>query len=73
MITKRDLDNWFKYHPPTTKQTRAYEEIRAAALTFATTVCDLTPVCPDQTTAVRKIREAVMTANAAIACGPEED
>ena len=35
---------------------------------FAKEVMFLTPRCPDQSVALRKIREAVFTANAAIAC-----
>jgi len=34
---------------------------------FAHVIMEHTPVCADQTAAIRKIREAVMTANAAIA------
>jgi len=36
---------------------------------FAQAILMDTPSGPDQTTAIRKVREAVMTANAAIACG----
>ena len=46
----------------------AYEAIRAAGREFARVVVALTPPSADQTTAVRTIREAVMWANAAIAC-----
>lgn len=44
-----------------------YLAIRSAALEFAKVVRDHTPECPDQTVAIRKIRECVMTANAAVA------
>lgn len=47
----------------------AYTHIRLAALVFARAVVALTPSSADQVAAVRKIREAVFTANAAIACG----
>lgn len=63
------LQNWFTYHAPTPEQLDCYEGIRDAALDFARVVVALTPAGADQTAAVRKIREAVMTANAAIACG----
>lgn len=62
-----DLANIFRHHPPTPEQLPKYEELRAAAMTLAETIVRLTPVGADQTAAVRKVREAVMTANAAIA------
>ena len=68
MITKEQLDNWFTYHPPAGGQVEAYQRLRDAARVFADVVVELTPPSADQTAAVRKIREAVMTANAAIAC-----
>lgn len=48
---------------------QAYQSIREAGLAMSKTILRFTPACPDQSAAVRKIREAVMTANAAIACG----
>jgi hypothetical protein len=67
-ISQADLHHWFTYHAPTDEQARHYAEIREAALEFATVLLTNTPPSPDQTAAIRKIREAVMTANAAIAC-----
>ena len=67
-ITNDDLDNWFTYHAPSTEQQYAYRIIRDSARVFALAVLAYTPSSADQTTAIRKIREAVMTANAAIAC-----
>lgn len=67
-ITEERLLNWFTYHAPSPEQIPAYEEIRAAGLEFAKTILRLTPPSADQSSAIRKIREAVMTANAAIAC-----
>lgn len=69
MITEEMLNNWFTYHPPTPEQQTKYVEIRDAALAFATIIVKNTPPSADQTAAVRKIREATMTANQAIACG----
>jgi len=45
-----------------------YTTIREAALQFAKVLLANSPACADQTAAIRKVREAVMTANAAIAC-----
>lgn len=61
------LDDIFRYHAPEGDQPRRYEEIRTAAKELARVICRNTPVCADQTAAIRLLREAVMTANAAIA------
>jgi len=68
-VTGADLLNWFTYHPPSEEQIPKYNRLRDAALVFARVIQLETPPGPDQTTAIRKVREAVMTANAAIACG----
>jgi len=64
-----ELENWFSYHSPTPDQLPLYTELRAAAKNFAYSVKACVPPCADRSAALRKIREAVMTANAAIACG----
>ena len=75
-ITTEMLDNWFTYHTPegdvakhpgVTKQ-EAYIRIREAGKYMAQIVIDCTPECADQTATIRLIRQAVMTANQAIAC-----
>jgi hypothetical protein len=63
------LGNMFTYHPPTPLQREQYELIRTAALNLARVIAIAAPPGPDRTEAVRKVREAVMTANAAIATG----
>lgn len=67
-IELRDIENWFTYHSPQEGQQEKYEAIRAAGKRFATVVLRNTPSCADQSAAIRLIREAVFTANAAIAC-----
>lgn len=67
-ITQKDLDNWFVYHSPKDNDIQKYMFIRDKAKEFAELILKYTPSCADQTAAIRKIREAVMTANAAIAC-----
>lgn len=69
MITDQTLINWFTYHAPDPDAVEQYARIRAAGLAMARVVVASTPPSADQTAALRKIREAVMTANAAIACG----
>lgn len=67
------LDNWFTYHAPQPGQPEQYERIRAAARQFAQVIVEETPAGPDQSAAVRKVREAVYTANAGIACDRTRD
>jgi hypothetical protein len=61
------LRDIFTYHPPVMDDPKKYERIRTAALAFAQVIVDNTPKCADQSTAVRHVRDAVMTANAAVA------
>jgi hypothetical protein len=65
---QQKLDNWFSYHKPKDGQPEKYVAIRDAAKVFAEEIVKNTPPSADQTAALRKVREAVMTANAAIAC-----
>lgn len=69
MITQLDIDNWFIYHPPDLGQIPRYSKIREKAHELAMIILENTPSNADQTAAIRKLRECVMTANAAIACG----
>jgi len=69
MITPENLEHWFTYHPPSAEQLKQYEAIRNAGLNLAEIILANTPSSADQTAAIRKVREAVMVANAAVACG----
>lgn len=62
-----DLDHVFSYHAPAPWQLSQFELIRSAAKTLAAVIEANTPRCADQQAAIRHVREAVMTANAAIA------
>ena len=74
MIKESDLDKWFTYHHPTKEHLARYEVIRKAGREFASTILLMTgPASPDQTMAIRRVREAVATANAAIALLEFED
>jgi hypothetical protein len=68
MISQEHVDNWFQYHTPTPEQVPKYEKIREAGKNLATVILENAPACADQSAAIRSVREAVMTANAAIAC-----
>ncbi len=62
-----DLENIFKYHSPKEDQPQRYERLRASARQFAETILICCPDSDDRTDAIRKVREAVMMANASIA------
>jgi hypothetical protein len=64
------LGEMFTYHPATEAQRAAYIAIRSAALALAQTIYESCPPCADTNAAIRKLREAVMTANAAVALDP---
>lgn len=69
VTTKDKIAVWFKHHAPTAETQEKYIAIREAAEAFALVIEKHTPPCADQTAALRKLREVVMTANASIACG----
>lgn len=68
MITQAMLDDWFVYHLSSAGQQERYTLIRKAAKNLAEVIVANSVASPDQTAAIRKVREAVMTANVGIAC-----
>ena len=68
MITEQDINNWFQYHSPRDDQPERYVKIREKAKELALVILNSVPASADQTAAIRKLREVVMTANAGIAC-----
>jgi hypothetical protein len=68
VVAQEDLDTWYEYHPPTEQQGDAYSAIRAKAKELAQLFNAAAPPCADSTAAHRKLREAVMAMNLAIAC-----
>ena len=64
---KMNLENIFRYHAPKDDQPARYEALRAGALAFARLIEEHVPDGADKSAAIRHVREAVMTANAAIA------
>lgn len=74
-VTRRDfgalgskqIEEWFTYHSPVADQPERYKAIRHKAKELAFVILDCTPPGADQTAAMRKLRECVMTANASIA------
>lgn len=66
-VTLENLDWVFTYHAPTEDQRERYGLIAAASKNLARVILEVCPQCADRTAAIRKVREAKMTANAAIA------
>lgn len=66
---RKDLDNWFMYHAPSEAQVEKYGKLRECGKLLAECIVEVCPMGPDTMAAIRKVREAVMTANASIACG----
>ena len=62
-----DLENIFTYHAPNEVQVKQYIAIRKAGLELVKAIVAFVPEGADQSAAIRKVREAVMTANAGIA------
>ncbi len=61
------LAELFKYHPPTDETIPKFAAINQAAKNFAEIVLQNCPRSADRSAAIRQIRDARMTANAAIA------
>lgn len=67
MDIEKLLDEVFTYHPPDQQDATKYQRLREAAREFSKVIVENTPACADRMAALRKVREAVMTANAAVA------
>ena len=63
------IEELFTYHPPQGNQVERYQEIRDKGRELAELIKKHCPNNSDTQAAIEKIREAVMRANAAIACG----
>jgi hypothetical protein len=61
-----ELEDQFRHHAPTREQIARLAYLREAALKFAKAVHANVQPGADRSAAIRKIREAVMTANAGI-------
>jgi hypothetical protein len=57
----------FRYHPPGPGSADVYRAIRDAGLLFALAIASRAPDTPERETAIERIEEAVMWANAAVA------
>lgn len=64
-----DPEYVFSHHTPTQDNIQHFDAIHAAAKAYARVILDNTPPGADQDAALRLLREATMTANAAVALG----
>lgn len=63
------VEHWFTYHTPSPEQVACMAEIHTQAKALAKAIVSLCPPSADRTTAIRHLRDAVMTANASIVLG----
>lgn len=69
MSDEEKLEQIFKYHSPNPSTGPKFETLREAARHFAKVILMNVPPGADRTAAIRKVREAVMTANAGVSLG----
>jgi len=62
------IANAFIYHSPKENQVPRYTDLRDTGRLLAEKIDALCPASPEKSTAIAKLREAVMWANASIAC-----
>src|SRR5574337_385428 len=71
-MTDERIERVFSYHPPFGNQGKRYQKIRLAAGGLATLMAANCPDSQESEIAFMKLREAVMWANAAIACNEKD-
>jgi hypothetical protein len=67
MVHLGNIEHILAYHALDGGQAEAVNRVRIAAQEFALVVLEVVPACADQQVAIRRIREALMVSNAAIA------
>ncbi len=72
-IKQADLDRFFGQRMPAAYQEARYERIQAKAKELAELILLETPVCADQTSSIRKLRDSLCWAREAILCGSKLD
>ena len=65
-VNEKNIERWFDAGVPNAGQSTRYEAIRKSARELALTILHNTPEGPDQTDAIRKLRECVGMAHEAI-------
>lgn len=69
-ITLDNAHEVVRYHKPTEDQVNRHELLAEAAETFIKIILENCPDSADRTAAIRKVREAKMTASASVALEP---
>lgn len=69
-VTPDTAGELVRYHAPTEDQVMRHEQLAQAAESLIQAILAYAPDCADRTAAIRKVREAKMTASAAIALEP---
>lgn len=67
MVHLGNVEHMLATHALDLAQEEAVNRVRVAALQFALVILEVVPACADQQVAIRRIREALMVSNAAIA------
>lgn len=66
-VTAENVAEVVRYHKPTLEQIEAHEHLACAAQAMIETILANCPPCADTSAAIRHVREAKMTASAAVA------
>jgi len=66
-VDQAEIERRFSYHAPKGDQADRYVTLREQAKILAERIVELTPASREQALALRKLEEAVMHANSAIA------
>lgn len=64
----QDIENCFTYHPPSGTQQERYVQLRDKGKELALLIEKCCPPSADRSLAFVKVQEAIMWANASIAC-----
>lgn len=65
-MNANEITDLFRYHAPTDDMVAKFDAVRRAVTNAAIQIDEVCPPGPDRTAAIRKLKEAQMTANAAI-------
>jgi hypothetical protein len=65
-MTQSEIENLFNYHAPSPEMTSKFVHVREAIVKAALVIDEQCPPGADRTAAMRKLKEAHMTANASI-------
>lgn len=68
-LTLGNVEDCFTYHGPSGMTLEAMNMVRESSIAMAKAILRVVPDCADRSTALRKLREARMWANSALALG----